>query len=130
MLRGGPADAIVLAPPADGMPFAKVPDPRPARLQRRNDETVRATWAGLPAGARGRLGPAVRSLKQLLLPLTRSTPPNWPPSPGACAVPWATRRPRSSRNSGAASRCSTSLPTCRRRLDRAGADLLSGPGAG
>lgn len=51
MLRGGPADAIVFAPPADGMPFAKIPDPRRARLQRRNDETVRAIWAGLPPGS-------------------------------------------------------------------------------
>lgn len=50
MLRGGPADAVVFAPPDDGMPFASVPDPRRAQLERRNDETVRATWAGLPPG--------------------------------------------------------------------------------
>jgi len=50
MLRGGPADAVVFAPPDDGMPFASVPDPRRAQLERRNDETVLATWAGLPPG--------------------------------------------------------------------------------
>ncbi len=50
MLRNGPADATVHAPPDDGMPFARIPDPRRARLERRNDETVRATWAGLPPG--------------------------------------------------------------------------------
>jgi hypothetical protein len=50
MLRNGPADATVHAPPDDGMPFASIPDPRRARLERRNDETVRATWAGLPPG--------------------------------------------------------------------------------
>jgi hypothetical protein len=50
VLRGGPADATVLAPLDDDMPFASLPDPRRARLERRNDEMLRATWAGLPPG--------------------------------------------------------------------------------
>ena len=50
MLRGGPADANVIERPEHEVPFGNAPDPRRARLERRNDETVRATWAGLPPG--------------------------------------------------------------------------------
>lgn len=50
MLRGGPADANVIERPEHEASFGDSPDPRRARLERRNDETVRATWAGLPPG--------------------------------------------------------------------------------
>lgn len=48
MLRGGPADATV---PAEALsPTSRRLDPRLAKLERRSEETVRATWAGLQPG--------------------------------------------------------------------------------